>query len=193
MTELVEPLDRRGGRSDALAAESERLAPFLRPEHRRHLAAGPVQVRLDDLEHEARRDRGVERVAAALEHRHPALRSEPVRGRDHPEGPAELRPRREHGRTLVLRSCSLAHDAARRTPTARSSATPAAPHSPDPVGQARSGALSQSCSSISWGSRLARRSWIPRMSGHSSSRTTSTSAASSKVMVARWRSSSATP
>ena len=95
VAELVEALDRRRGGRDALPAERERLAALGRPEHRGHLAARPVQVRLDDLEHEPRRDRGIERVAAALEHRHPGLRSEPVRRRDHPEGAAKLGTRRE--------------------------------------------------------------------------------------------------
>ena len=87
----AEPLDRRRGRGDALPAERERLAALDRPEHRGHLAAGPVQVRLDDLQHEARRDGCIEGVAAALEHRHPGLGREPVRRRDHPEGAAQLR------------------------------------------------------------------------------------------------------
>ena len=96
VSQLVEALDGRTGRCDALAAEHAHLVAVGGVEDRRHLAAGTVQVRLDDLEHEAGRDRGVERVPASLEHRHPALRREPVRGRDHPEGAAELGPGREH-------------------------------------------------------------------------------------------------
>ena len=90
------------GGSDALPAQGERLAASGRPEDRGHLPARPVQVRLDDLQHEARRDRRIERVAAALEHGHPGLRREPVRRRDHPEGAAELWASREHARTLVF-------------------------------------------------------------------------------------------
>ena len=72
VAELAEALDRGGRGRDSLAAEHERLVPVDGEEDRRHLAAGPVQVRLDDLEHEPGRDRGVERVAAALEHAIPA-------------------------------------------------------------------------------------------------------------------------
>ena len=93
--ELAVALDRGGGGSDALAAERDRLAAGDRPEQRRHLAAGSVQVRLDDLERESGRDRRVERVAAALEHGHPGGRAEPVRRGDHPERAAQLGPRRE--------------------------------------------------------------------------------------------------
>ena len=55
--ELVEALDRRGRRCDTLAAERERLAAIDGPEDRGDLAARPVQVRLDDLQDEAGRDR----------------------------------------------------------------------------------------------------------------------------------------
>ena len=95
VAELVEALDRRRGGRDALPAERERLLPSGRPEHRGHLAARPVQMGLDDLEDEPGRGRGVERVAASLEHRHPGLGSEPVRRRNHPERAAKLRTRRE--------------------------------------------------------------------------------------------------
>ena len=102
VAELMEPLDRGSGGSDALPAQSERLAASGRPEDRGHLPTRPVQVRLDDLQHETRRDGRIERVAAALEHGHPGLRREPVRRRDHPEGAAELGASREHARTLVF-------------------------------------------------------------------------------------------
>ena len=70
-----------------------------RPEDDRQVAAGAVQVRLDDLQREAGRDRGVERVAAALEHRHAGRGREPVRRRDHAEGAAQLGPGRERQRS----------------------------------------------------------------------------------------------
>ena len=71
------------------------------PEHGRDLAARSVQMRLDDLQHEPRRDGRIEGVAPALEHRHPRLRREPVRRRDHPEGAAQLGTGRErHARSL---------------------------------------------------------------------------------------------
>ena len=90
VTELVVALDGRGCGSDALAAEHERLTAIDVEEDRRHLAARPVQMRLDDLEHEPGRDRRIEGVAASLEHRHAGLRGEPVCRRDHPEGAAQL-------------------------------------------------------------------------------------------------------
>ena len=89
--EVVEALDRRGRRCDTLAAEREGLAAIDGPEERGDLATRPVQVRLHDLENEARRARRVEGVPAPLEHGHPGLGREPVRRRDHPEGAAELR------------------------------------------------------------------------------------------------------
>ena len=88
-------LDRRRARRRPLRAEHDGLAAG-RPEQRRQVAAGPVQVRLDDLEREARRDGGVERVAALLEHGHAGRRRKPVRRGDHAERAAELRARREH-------------------------------------------------------------------------------------------------
>ena len=59
-----------------------------------------VQVRLNHLEDESRRDGGVECVATALENRHPALRGKPVCGAHHPEG------------ALQLRACGEAHHSA---------------------------------------------------------------------------------
>ena len=106
--ELVEALDRGGRGGHALTAEDERLPLLDGVEDRRDLAARAVQVRLDDLEREAGRDSGVEGVPAALEHRHPDRRGEPVRGRHHPEGPAQLRSRREHdGNSSVLSDVDL--------------------------------------------------------------------------------------
>jgi len=67
VAELVEPRDRRRRRGDTLPAERQRLASLGRPEDRRHLPARPVQVRLDDLEHEPGRDRRVERVPTPLQ------------------------------------------------------------------------------------------------------------------------------
>jgi hypothetical protein len=52
----------------------------------RHLAARPVQVGLDHLEHEAGGDGGVERVAAVLQHGHPGPGGQPVRRGHHAEG-----------------------------------------------------------------------------------------------------------
>ena len=88
-------VDRRRLRRRPLPAHHDRLAALHGPHDRRHVAARPVEVRLDHLQHEARRHRRVERVAAALEHRHPRARREPVRRGDHPERPAQLGPGRE--------------------------------------------------------------------------------------------------
>ncbi len=89
--------------SDTLSAEDERLVALHREEHGGNLPARPVQVRLDDLQREAGRHRRIERVPAALEHRHPDRRRQPVRRRDHAERSTQLRTRRElHvGRTLI--------------------------------------------------------------------------------------------
>jgi hypothetical protein len=95
VTERPKALDRRGGRCHALCAEDERLVAFRRPEHHRQVPAGAVQVRLDDLQHEARGARRVERVPAALEHRHAGRGGEPVRRRHRAERPAQLGPRGE--------------------------------------------------------------------------------------------------
>ena len=94
-------LDRRRARRRPLRAEDERPVAPGRPDERRQVAAGAVEVRLDDLQREAGRDGGVERVAALLEHGHPRRRREPVRRRHHPEGPPELWPRREAHRPNV--------------------------------------------------------------------------------------------
>ena len=70
---------------------------------------GPVQVRLDDVQHEPTGDGRVERVAAALEHGLCGGRGEPVRGRGHAERPLERGSRRES------RGRSEAHCAPRRS------------------------------------------------------------------------------
>ena len=62
---------------------------------RRNVAAGTIQMRLDDLQREAGGNSSVEGVAAAFQHGHACSRSEPVRGRDHPERSPQLRSRRE--------------------------------------------------------------------------------------------------
>jgi len=76
----------------ALAANHDRRVRIGALEDDRHFAAGTVEVRLDDLQHEAGRDRRVERGAATLEHRHAGGRREPMGRRDRPEGAAQLGP-----------------------------------------------------------------------------------------------------
>ena len=94
--ESLEVRDRRRLRGDALAADHP-----LRPRARvvdddRRIAARPVQVRLGDLQHERRRRRGVERVAAALQHRHAGLARDPVRAGDDAKCAGDLRAGGEH-------------------------------------------------------------------------------------------------
>ena len=99
------PLDRRRPRRGALRAEDERPVTLHRPDEGREVAAGAVEVRLDDLQRESGRDGGVERVPALLEHGHPGCRREPVRRGHHPERPAQLGSRREaHRPTIVCRA-----------------------------------------------------------------------------------------
>ena len=67
------------------------------PDQRRHVAAGAVQMRLDNLQGEAGRDRCVEGVAALFQHGHRRGRRKPVgRGRN-AECAEQLRARGEHG------------------------------------------------------------------------------------------------
>ncbi|OLD98834.1 MAG: hypothetical protein AUG91_08275 [Actinobacteria bacterium 13_1_20CM_4_69_9] len=80
-------VDRRGLRRRALPTDDDHLVVLRVVHDRRQVAAGTVQVRLDDLQREAGGDGGVERVPASLEHGHPGCRREPVRRRDHPERP----------------------------------------------------------------------------------------------------------
>ena len=83
-------------------------------EQDRHLAAGPVQVRLDDLQHEAGGDGGVEGVAAALQHRHPDCEASQCVEETMPKGAGELRAGGERGAHADAR---LDLAGGRRTPT----------------------------------------------------------------------------
>jgi hypothetical protein len=67
----------------------------MRLEDDRHLAARPDQVRLDHLEDEAACGRGVEGIAATLQHRHGDGAGDPVGGGDGAERAADLRSRGE--------------------------------------------------------------------------------------------------
>ena len=89
--EPAEVLDRRaGGRRPLAADDVDRLAAGV-VEEQRQVAARAVEVRLDDLQREPGRDRGVERVAAQLQRRHPGGGGEPVGRGDHPERARQLR------------------------------------------------------------------------------------------------------
>ena len=65
-------------------------APRVVDDHR-HVAARPVQMRLDHLQREGGRDAGVEGVAAALQHRHADRGRDPVRRGDDAEGAVDFR------------------------------------------------------------------------------------------------------
>ena len=87
--------DRGGVRRGTLAADHRRRVVAGSARQDRHLAAGTVQMRLDDLEHEARGDGGVESVAAAFEHAHAGGGGDPVRRGDGAEGSLEIGAGRE--------------------------------------------------------------------------------------------------
>ena len=87
--------DRSAGWRGALAADDLRLALLHVIKNDRHVAAGAVQVRLDHLKRERGGDRGVERVAAALQRAHADRGRDPVRRRDDAERAVDLGPRGE--------------------------------------------------------------------------------------------------
>jgi hypothetical protein len=90
-----QPFDRRARRERPLSADHLGARRTGAQHDCRQLAARPVEVRLDDLQHETRRGRGIERVAAALKHGHPGLRGEPVRRCHRAESAADIRSCRE--------------------------------------------------------------------------------------------------
>ena len=80
-----EPLDSCTGGKRTLPADDVG-ATGARPKHdRRQFPAGPIEVRLDDLQHEARRDGGIECIAASLENRHPGVGRKPMGRLNGPE------------------------------------------------------------------------------------------------------------
>ena len=115
--------DRRRPRRRPLRAEHDRLVAPGRPEQRGQVAARAVQVRLDDLQRQPGGDRGVERVPAALEHRHAGRRREPVRRGDHAEGAAELGAGREAHPAATISAASAARRGAGRPRATRWQAT----------------------------------------------------------------------
>jgi hypothetical protein len=64
-------------------------------ENDRHIAAGPVEMRLDHLQGEGSGHRGVESIASLLKDRHADGGCDPVRGGDDTEGSFDLGPGRE--------------------------------------------------------------------------------------------------
>ena len=89
----------RRGRG-ALAANDPQPLLLRAPDQRRHVAAGPVQVRLHYLQRETGRHRRVECVAALLQHGHCGGRCEPMRRGGDAEGSEYFGPRRKHGASL---------------------------------------------------------------------------------------------
>ena len=180
VAELVEALDRRRGGRDALPAERERLLPRGRPEDRGHLAARPVQVRLDDLEREPGRARGVERVAAPLEHRHPTAEASQCVDATIPNVPRSSgRVVKHHGSDssgVVFARADLRDAVAQENPDGREVLQRLRRARCAEAGRGpRSGGSSPCCSSTSSASRRAPSGSTPRTCGRSSCRTTSAS------------------
>jgi hypothetical protein len=84
--------DGRGSRRYALPADDVDAVVLHTVEQDRHVAAGPVEMRLDDLQREAGRHRGVEGIAALLEDRHAGCRRQPMRRCHDAEGAEDFRP-----------------------------------------------------------------------------------------------------
>ena len=93
--QLTEVLGGRAGRCRALRAQNgHRVARA--GEQQWQVAARAIQMRLDDLQREARRAGRVKSVTARLEHGHAGCRGEPVGGGDHPDAALQFRPGGEH-------------------------------------------------------------------------------------------------
>ena len=71
--ERTQVLDRRSSRGRALTGQDDGSPVAGASKDRRDLATGPALMRLDDMEDESGSHRGIERVPAALEHRHGGL------------------------------------------------------------------------------------------------------------------------
>ncbi len=83
--------NRRAGRRRTLAADDFRLAAAGIVDNHRNIAARTIQMRLDHLQGESGRDRGVKGVAAFLQDRHPHCRGNPVRRGDDAERAFDFR------------------------------------------------------------------------------------------------------
>ncbi len=91
------PQTRDGGGRRRWSLATDHLNPVAGcvPQDDGDFAAEPIQMRLDDLKHEARSHGGVERVAAHLERRHAAFGGQPMCGAHHAKRALELGPGRE--------------------------------------------------------------------------------------------------
>ena len=96
MSSSREFLQRGGLRGDALAADHVLRLRARRVQDDRRIAARAVEMRLRHLQGEGRGGGGVERVAAALQHRHADLARDPVRAGDDTERAGDLRAGGEH-------------------------------------------------------------------------------------------------
>ena len=84
--------DGGAGRRRSLAADHLRLAALDVVDDDRHVAAGAVEMRLDHLQREGGRHRGIEGIAAVLQHRHADRGRDPVRRGDDAERAVDLGP-----------------------------------------------------------------------------------------------------
>ncbi len=132
-TQLLVVRDRRPGRCHSLSAQHPHLAAR-GGEQDRHLTGGPVEVRLDDVQHEGTGHGCVVGVAPVLQHRHGRLRGQPVGGRHHAEGSLKRGPGAEDASHLAVSACRkgrTGHQRARRVPGrirgVRAGASPSAP------------------------------------------------------------------
>ena len=87
--------DRRGGRRHALAADHFRSCRAAIVDDDRHVAAGAVEMRLDHLQRERGRHRGIEGIAAPFQHPHADGGRDPMRRGHDAESAFDLRPRGE--------------------------------------------------------------------------------------------------
>ena len=99
--------DRGAGRRHALAADHLGLAALDVIDDDRHVAARPVEMRLDHLQREGGGDAGVERVAAAFQDPHADGGGDPVGRGHHAESALDLGPRGERVRIDVGHEMSL--------------------------------------------------------------------------------------
>ncbi len=90
--------DAGAGRCWALSTNDFRLAAARVVDDHRHVAAGTVEVRLDHLQGERGRDRGIECIAALFQHRHANGGRDPMGRGDDAEGALDLRAGRERVR-----------------------------------------------------------------------------------------------
>ena len=117
--ETLGAVRRRGrpGRCRALAVEHAGRRVVGGREHGGHVAAGPVEVRLHDVQHEPARDGGVEGGAAALEDAHRGGGGRPVGPRRHPDRALQHRSRGELRRRCPSRGRHRASEADPTAPT----------------------------------------------------------------------------